>query len=402
MRDHTTRPQFAPAWRTRAAWLLSACCAPVAFAPGLSQAAATCAHAGVACVSSAHPGPEPAVGPLHAVSGGAASARGALPELRFDQTSLDFGTVDTGSSGLLLTAVLVNDSSSAEATQLHFESDPAFPLVSQFGTCEGMDLGPREACSVRIKFAPTAPGPVTGALIVTSNESAQAVLPLSGTGGDDHVLYAQWHDWDNMPGFWGWLDTTYSETPDYTAEMAEDFVVDDPAGWTISKVGLEVFVIRSDGPPEAEAIILDDAGGVPGTEDLCPASASSVVMWEPPFDESRAEIELTPACVLPPGHYWLQVRFLAGSVNDENSFYGWGLQYVMKPVEPPPVHLDAPVWRQPGGGSGYPGCFDWTPLSPPNCGLEDYQPYQTAYGVVFWLVGQTVRTDPIFTDGFDP
>ncbi|ANB16220.1 Alkaline phosphatase [Dokdonella koreensis DS-123] len=336
--------------------------------------------------------------PFHATA--TARPRGGVPELRFEQANMDFGVVDTGSSGRLLTAVLINDSDSVPATLLHFESDPTFPLMHQFGSCEGFEsLEPGASCSVRIKFAPTTPGPTSGTLTAVSAEGVETTLPLNGVGGDDHILYAQPHDWEAMPSFWLRVATAYPKTPEYTSDMAEDFLVEG-AGWVIQKVGIEAKSLYSPPSlPAIEFIFLADMGGLPGTEPLCPESTLSVAYWEPPQDENRIETVLTPPCTLPPGHYWLQARFRAEAYSPAYAF-GWGLQYVLEPDEPPPVHLNPPVWRQPGGGSGYPGCFDWTPLSPPACGLEDWLPWQTAYGAVFWLVGQAA-SEPIFEDGFD-
>lgn len=380
---------------TGARRFLLACFLLTASSHGVS-AAVTCSVDSNTCASAPRQLPALRTAPPHAETATAARQQG-LPELRFEQASLDFATVDTGSSGTLLTAVLVNESDSVTAAELHFEADPTFPLMHQFGSCEGLDLQPGASCSVRIKFAPTAPGAAFGTLTATSSQGAEAELSLSGTGGDDYVLYSQPHDWETMPIFWSLLATTYSNTPVYSSDMADDFVVENPSGWNIHKVGLEGMSIRAAPATPVDALFRVNDNGLPGTEVLCTTSAYTTVRWEPPFDESRVEIALTPPCHLPPGHYWLQVRFHA---ENNAGFLGWGLQYVQEPEEPPPVHLKPPVWRQPGGGSGYPGCFDWTALAPPNCGLEDYHPLQTAYGAVFWLIGQAPG-DSIFAAGFD-
>lgn len=335
-------------------------------------------------------------------TGKTSPARGDMPDLSFTETSLDFGIVDQGASGPLFTAVLANNSATASATNLHFESDAEFPLIHHFGSCQGLEaLPPGGQCQIRLKFAPTQPGPISGLLTATSTEGAQAVMTLGGIGGKDTVLFAQLHDWETVPSFWSVISTTYVVTPAFTSEMADDFVINDPSGWTVRKIGLEVAIFRPVvEPPPIEIRFYPDAGGFPGDAPACATSPSGFTIWEPPFDESRAEIALAEPCTLPPGHYWLQVSFIQDDYWSDEKFY-WGLQFVQEPVEPPPVNLHAPVWRNPGGALDHPGCIDWTPLSPPNCGLEDFAPHSTAYGSVFWLIGRTVG-DVIFVSNFEP
>jgi hypothetical protein len=92
------------------------------------------------------------------------------------------------------------------------------------------------------------------------------------------------------------------------------------------------------------------------------------------------------------------LRIVLTAAHREDSFY-WGLQFVENPDDAQPVHLDAPVWRNPEGGTGYPGCSEWTPVVPPNCSLEEVD--RTFYGSVFWIIGQKVILDPVFANGFE-
>jgi hypothetical protein len=65
------------------------------------------------------------------------------------------------------------------------------------------------------------------------------------------------------------------------------------------------------------------------------------------------------------------------------------------------MHLNSPVWRNPEGGIGYPGCTEWTHVVPANCSLENYPDTYRFYGSVFWIIGQENVIDPIFADGFE-
>jgi hypothetical protein len=321
------------------------------------------------------------------------AVEGELPQLRFDQASVDFGTVDTDSSGAGVTLTLFNDSSTVSATGLQIVSDPAFPWIPRVGSnCEGV-VFPRSSCSVRIKFAPTAQGPISGTLTATSAQGAAAQVALTGVGGDDFLLYSQRHDESTLGAMWGVLATHYSISTTRSSDAAEDFVVATP-GWTIHSVGFEVFSERtSSSVPPTEAIFFADDNGLPGAVEVCSTSVSSTTWWET-AGESRAEIALSPPCDLTAGHYWLQVKFHL----DVHPGFSWGTQYVRKKEDLQPVRWNPPLWRQPGGGNGYPGCFDWTALVPANCGSEEQLPWQM-YGMVFWLSGQ--HYEPIFADGFD-
>lgn len=340
---------------------------------------------------------------LAIAAGPATAAANGAPQLAFTEPETQFGTVDTGSSGALYHATLTNTSPTATATGLHFDSGPDFPLMSMFSSCQGGSLKPGGQCQVHLKFAPSQPGPAAGTLVVTSTEGAQAAMALSGIGGDDAVLYGQFHDWDTQPAFSSLLNARFLSTPAYSADLADDFLVENAAGWTLTKVGLEVFSFRSPNLLSVDVHVLPDDGGVPGDDAVCSALDATIALLETPFWESRIEIALPTPCTLPIGHYWLRVVMTVNNIS--NDFLGWGLQYVNNEsaadgAGAPPIHLHPPVWRQPGGGSGYPGCFVWTPLDPPTCGLEDWAPFQTLYGTVFWLIGRAVG-DEIFADGFE-
>jgi hypothetical protein len=119
-------------------------------------------------------------------------------------------------------------------------------------------------------------------------------------------------------------------------------------------------------------------------------------LWETPFGENRAVIQLSSPCTLAPGHYWLRIVLNVETWDDK--LY-WGVQFVLNPDDSPGVHLHLPVWRNPEGGIGVPDCTDWTPVVPPSCDLAIAGP--TVYGSVFWIIGQEIVVDPIFADGFD-
>jgi len=321
------------------------------------------------------------------------------PVLAFDATNLDFGATAIGdSSGWQMT--MLNNTGTADATDLQFSADPGFALPpSQNGLpCYGWTVLPAGGtCLVVVKFAPASSGPASGMLNVSSAEGAGASLSLAGVGREESVLYAQFHDWVTQEGLTGLLDTHYVSEPARDSELADDFEVG-AGGWVVNAVGVEMVVPGRPAPPPVDIYFMSDANGVPGDTPVCTASNSQITLWEPPLDESRVVVELSSSCALAPGHYWLRI---VPTVATRNDSLFWGLQFTRPSAgDPLPIHLSAPTWRNPGGGAGYPGCFDWTPVVPANCSLEEYSD-TSFYGSVFWIIGREFAVDAIFANGFE-
>jgi hypothetical protein len=297
---------------------------------------------------------------------------------------------------------MLTNTGTVDATDLVFTADPEFPLPpSPNGQpCYGWTVLPAGGtCLVVVKFAPASSGPASGTLSVSSAEGAGASLDLAGVGSEESVLYGQFHDWTTQDTFLGLLNSHFVSEPGRDSELADDFEVGAGRIWVVSAVGVEMMTLRQPAPPPIDVYFMPDVDGVPGDTPVCAASDSQITLWETPFDESRVGIELSSSCMLAPGHYWLQIVPTMDTPND--SLY-WGLQFTRPPAgDPPPMHLDSPVWRNPEGGTGYPGCTDWTPVVPANCSLEKYPDTYGFYGSVFWIIGQEIVVDPIFADGFE-
>lgn len=353
---------------------------------------------------------QPVASPLPTVSmaeGSVLSSRqaGDLPELAFFEerwceeiedmcplTRYDFGTIATGSSGPYLVALLINQSDSVTATNINIQSDAGFPLIHDaigLNDCAFVEeLPPGGGCRLRVKFAPMESGPVKGMLTATSAEGAETSLPLEGIGGNDRVLYGQFHDWETMSFFFSMRNVMHPNSPQQNSELADDFLVEDPNGWVITQVGLELPTFSFE--PHADSfdvLIMSDDGGVPGETPVCSALDSEVFFWESPRDENRLVLTLSSPCELSQGHYWLRVHLHTS----DPDFYGWGFQYLRGSEDEPPgepsIHLNPPVWRNTGNWGGH-GCTTWTALYPPTCGLEDALPSILAYGAIFWLIGE--------------
>ncbi len=171
----------------------------------------------------------------------------------------------------------------------------------------------------------------------------------------------------------------------FSAEGADDFLVDDPAGWRIASVRLQASI--SD--PEATGVtwrvaILPDDGGLPGP---LPACSSDGLAGTLDAQQVWLELPLPQPCPLPAGTYWLSVQ--ASAANPPQVFWSGNANE--------PVGAEA-LWRNPGGGFEA-GCTGWAPLStcsgfdPVGGGSRNY---------LFQLVGTIgAAGDGVFCDGFD-
>jgi Tol biopolymer transport system component len=101
------------------------------------------------------------------------------PALAFDPTTLDFGSVDVGTTSPAQSAILLN-TGDAVATGIVFQAPGSgFSITSS--TC-GSSLAAGASCESMITFTPATSGPVAAIWHASSNEGAMADLALAGTG----------------------------------------------------------------------------------------------------------------------------------------------------------------------------------------------------------------------------
>lgn len=133
----------------------------------------------------------------------------------------------------------------------------------------------------------------------------------------------------------------------YSSAGADDFVVTDAAGWTISEVDLTGQYFNGSGPADSfDVTIYNDAGGVPGTV-ACSESGLSYTntggSWQ---------IALNPGCNVSTGTYWVSAKanmaFFSGGEFGWTAFSGGAGA--------------GAVWENPDGGIS-PGCTTWMSLS---------------------------------------
>lgn len=159
--------------------------------------------------------------------------------------------------------------------------------------------------------------------------------PLGST-----VLYDQ----TNLSSLSGIVSQNFSSpNAAFDATAADDFVVTDASGWTVSEVDLTAVYFNGSGPADSfDITFYNDAGGVPGSV-ACAAPASSYTAAGSSFT-----IPLSSPCSLAAGTYWV------GAVANMNFSPGGEFGWVFYTG----AGGAAAQWENPGGGFGTP-CTTW-------------------------------------------
>ena len=200
------------------------------------------------------------------------------------------------------------------------------------------------------------------ALAGTSADAAQHNKPTASTGpitpsrvhyrapAGSTVLYDQAGSPSN-----GLLTQNFASTStQYSSAGADDFVVTDASGWTVTSINLPGVYFNGSGSADSfDVNIYPDNGGVPAAAPVCsysglPYTGNAGV--NPTF--GPVSIALSTPCTLPQGTYWVapaaNMAFTAGGE------FGWG------GFVPTPTPGAIGQWENPGGGLGTPvPCTTW-------------------------------------------
>jgi hypothetical protein len=105
-------------------------------------------------------------------------------QLYFQPTSLSFGDQTVGTTSAPLGMSMGNNSTNTSVTISSVSTTGDFQAdTSICGSLPPFELKPLYGCGFPVKFAPTAPGPRAGTLVVVASDSSDPhVVPLSGTG----------------------------------------------------------------------------------------------------------------------------------------------------------------------------------------------------------------------------
>lgn len=141
-----------------------------------------------------------------------------------------------------------------------------------------------------------------------------------------------------------------SNSSSYDSEGADDFVVTDAAGWTVSQFNFQTSINSSSPPasPVFDIAVYPDDGGAPGATATCtyPGATGTVDgTW------TNVEVALPTPCVLPQGTYW--VSYTPNFHFPPQSFWST--------LSGATIGGEA-NWRNPGGAYGTP-CSEWGPIT---------------------------------------
>jgi hypothetical protein len=198
-----------------------------------------------------------------------------------------------------------------------------------------------------------------------SNTPAHFRFPSRPHATTDSVLYDQsGFAEDGVPA------QDFQSTSDgYDSEGADDFVVTDAAGWTVSAFNFQVGFFTTSGsvPPPAGTTydigIYDDANGSPGPA-VCSYSALPGAL-DP--TNTNLSVSLSSSCVLAQGTYWVSLQ----------AALDYPPQAFWSNASGSPIGHEA-VWREAGGFAT--GCTSWTPVS--TCGVGSGNP-----NLLFQVIG---------------
>lgn len=164
----------------------------------------------------------------------------------------------------------------------------------------------------------------------------------------------------------------------YSSAAADDFVVPDPSGWTITQVNVDAayFVGSAAGPVDSfDVNIFPDDMGIPGAAAACAYTTLAYTNTGSTFF-----VPLVTACSLPTGTYWVSV------VANMDFAAGGGFGWNTGPLSPG----NSAMWQNPQGAL-LTGCTTWTIIS--TCKVGET-------GLFFQILGQ-IGSDVIFQDDFE-
>ena len=193
------------------------------------------------------------------------------------------------------------------------------------------------------------------ALVAAILTGAAAALALAGP---DELLYSQLADPDGNYV----ADQTF-EPPNASldCEAADDFLVDSPAGWLVTRVDtLGLFHAPNGLPPffYSHISFYADAGGAPGAP--LPGCDFPLEYNDEDFDGNISTDGID--CVLPPGRHWVsqRIRLDFNVFGGRQHFWSTRGSVVGEPA----------VWKNLGNGFGV-GCQDWKTLGECNWEGDD-------------------------------
>lgn len=189
-----------------------------------------------------------------------------------------------------------------------------------------------------------------------------------------------------------------SDNPAFDSEAADDFTVNNSAGWIVNSLLMQVYFNNYDqlqlpSPASFDVSIRMDDDGMPGDE-VCGYAEASGEYNALNIGFGFAQFALPTPCLLGRGTYWLSITpvFHFNDLHSQ-SFWAMGLG---------PARGMPGVWRNPGGGYGTP-CSDFQVLN--NCTGAITSPIGAGFSnfgfIIFGTKVPPPCSDVIFADGFE-
>jgi N-acetylneuraminic acid mutarotase len=241
---------------------------------------------------------------------------------------------------------------------------------------------PRAPAATDISKAPAAPKlPRTSQIpLANSGGLAAHVIPmLRPPKLPQVVLYDQYNNAGANATFSG----TFTDFTGLDADLADDFVVPGGETWNVESIDADGVYFNGSGPANSfNVFIYTDSGGLPGTQVYSTLNQTWTQVG------TTFTVNLSPAAVLAPGHYWIEIQ--ANMTFSVGGQWGWTDRTLQS---------NSPAaWQNPGGGFGTP-CTTWGQRGA-SCGIDPGVPDQ-----VYRLNGTTGGgggcTDYTFTTGAD-
>jgi hypothetical protein len=165
-----------------------------------------------------------------------------------------------------------------------------------------------------------------------------------------------------------------------TSVGADDFVVTDAAGWTITGFSFNAFGPNNTAPPASISLnVYADNAGMPGTSAVCSAPATTVT-----FSLATHQItaNLASACDLAAGTYWIAWSF--DNVDLTTGVWGWWGQTATQ-------HNQPAVWWNTGGNFGSGCSAAWGTFA--QCGNYDASLHDYGFAVLGHVAGASGGLD---------
>ncbi|MGA7275485.1 MAG: hypothetical protein WBX14_11630, partial [Candidatus Udaeobacter sp.] len=247
----------------------------------------------------------------------------------------------------------------------------AFYLLVLIAMC-AIPFALAQRTATRVSTANPAAKPNAGAIAqmqpgdTSSLDGTDRAQSQPSPNAPQRVLYDQYNNHATFRTF----SATFSDRPNLSADLADDFVV--PAGqiWNVQSIDADGAYLHFPGPANSwNVFIYANNAGLPGMQ------VYSILNTTITVNGTTFTVNLTPAAVLTSGTYWVEIQ---ANMTLSTQQWGWTDRTVQS--------NQGAAWRNPGGGWGF--CQTWTRkttcFAPPNSGPDQ----------VFRLNGNAMAASP--------